>query len=73
MLKELNQTVASICTATATTAAALTDGAAILRIKGSAAKNIAALEAVQAIKEAKKDTSQEDIDAAAALLSEIGV
>lgn len=73
MLKELNQTVAAVCTATATTAAALTDGAAILRLKGQAAKHISALEAVKAIEEAKADCSKEQIDAAAALLSEIGV
>lgn len=73
MLKELNQTVSAVCTATSTVAKALEDGAVVLRIKGNTAKNISALEAVKAIKEAKVDASKEEIDQAAALLAELGV
>ena len=73
MLKEINQTIAAVCTATATTAKAVEDGAAILRLKGAAAKQIAALEAVKAASEAKKGASKDELDQAAALLAELGV
>lgn len=73
MLKEINQTVSSVCTATSTVAKALEDGAVVLRIKGNTAKNIAALESIKAVKEMKQDFTNEEIDAAAALLSELGV
>ena len=69
MLKELNQTFAAVCKATSTTAQAINDGAAILRIKGVAAKQVAALEAATAIKEAAKDASNEEIKAAQELLA----
>ena len=69
MLKELNQTIAAVCSMTATTAAALEDGSKILRIKGVAATQVAALEAVKAIKEASKDASNEEIKAAQELLA----
>jgi putative intracellular protease/amidase len=73
MLKEINQTVAAVCTATATTAQALNDGAAILRIKGAAAKHISAIEAVKSISEAKSECSKDEIDQALNLLAELGV
>lgn len=71
MLKELNQTFAAICQATATTALAVNDGAAVLRIKGVAAKQVCALDAVKSIKDAKKDLSAEELNAAIELLSSI--
>ena len=69
MLKELNQAFGAVCSMTATTAAALEDGSKILRIKGVAAKQTAALESIKAIKEAKDGLSNEDLEAAAELLS----
>ena len=68
MLKELNQTFAALCSTTSTTAKAVESGAKILQIKGVAATQVAALEAVKAIEEAKKDCSQEQLEAAAELL-----
>ena len=68
MLKELNETVASVCEATSVTAKALTDGAKILRLKGAAAKQVAALESVQAITKAKENCTQEQLKAACELL-----
>ena len=69
MLKELNATLGALCSMTVTTAKAVDDGAKILRIKGVAATQVAALEAVKSIEEAKKDCSQEQLEAAAELLS----
>lgn len=69
MLREINETVASVCEATSVTAKALTDGAKILRIKGAAAKQTAALEAVAAIEAAKKDLTQQQLQAAIELLT----
>ena len=69
MLREINETVASVCEATSVTAKALTDGAKILRIKGAAAKQTAALEAVAAIEAAKKDLTQQQLQAAIELLN----
>ena len=69
MLKELNTTLAALCSVTATTAAALEEGSKILRIKGTSAKQIAALESVKAISEAKKDCSKEELAAAVELLN----
>ena len=69
MLKELNETVASVCEATSVTAKALTDGAKILRLKGAAAKQVAALEAAAAIAAAKQSCSEEQLLAAQALLN----
>ena len=69
MLKELNETFGALCSMTVTTAKAVDDGAKILRIKGVAAKQTAALESVKAIKEAKDGLSNEDLEAAAELLS----
>ena len=69
MLKELNQTIAAVCSVTATTAQAVEDGAKILRIKGAAAKQTAALEAVQAIAAAKEGCTEEQLLAAQALLN----
>lgn len=69
MLKELNSAFGALCSVTATTAAALEDGAKVLRIKGSAAKQIAALEAVAAISAAKEGFSSEELKAANELLN----
>ena len=69
MLKELNETVASVCEATSVTAKALTDGAKILRLKGAAAKQVAALEAAAAIAAAKKDCDEQQLAAALELLN----
>ena len=68
MLKELNETVASVCEATSVTAKALTDGAKILRLKGAAAKQLAALEAASAIEAAKQNATQEQLNYALELL-----
>ena len=69
MLKELNTAFSAVCSVTATTAAALEDGAKILRLKGTAAKQVAALEAVASIAEAKKNLTQEELKAAIELLN----
>ena len=69
MLKELNEAFGALCSMTVTTAKAVDDGAKVLRIKGVAATQVAALEAVKAIEEAKKDCSQEQLEAAAELLA----
>ena len=69
MLKELNNTIAALCAVTATTAQAAEDGAKILRIKGAAAKQTAAIEAVAAIEAAKKNLTQQQLTAAAELLT----
>ena len=69
MLKELNETLAAVCSVTATTAQAVEDGAKILRIKGAAAKQVAALEAAAAIAAAKQSCSEEQLLAAQALLN----
>ena len=69
MLKELNQTFAALCSVTATTAQAVEDGAKILRLKGAAAKQTAALEAVASIAEAKKNLTQQQLQAAIELLA----
>ena len=69
MLKELNQTFAALCSVTATTALAAEDASKILRIKGAAAKQTAALEAVAAIEAAKQNCTQEQLTAAAELLA----
>lgn len=71
MLKELNSTLGAICAVTATTALALESGSKVLRIKGEAAKQTAALEAVKSIAEAKKDCTEEQLKAAAELLSSV--
>ena len=68
MLKELNGAVGSIFTATSSAFAALDDGAKILRLKGVAAKQVAALEAASAIEAAKQNCSSEQLEAAAELL-----
>ena len=69
MLKELNQAFGAICSTTSTTAKALESGSKILLIKGEAAKQCSALEAIKAISEAKKDCTQEMLEAAAELLA----
>ena len=69
MLKELNSTFGAMCAAVATTSLAINDGAAILRLKGVGAKQMAALEAVAAIEAAKKDLTQQQLQAAAELLA----
>lgn len=69
MLKELNATFGSLCSVTATTAQALEEGSKILRIKGVAAKQVAALEAVKAVSEAKENCSEQQLAAAVELLS----
>lgn len=69
MLKELNATLGAICAVTATTALALESGSKVLRIKGEAAKQTAALEAVKSIAEAKKDCSEQELAAAIELLN----
>ena len=69
MLKELNQTFAALCSVTATTAQAVEDGSKILKIKGAAAKQLAAIEAVAAIEAAKKNLTQQQLTAAAELLT----
>ena len=69
MLKELNQTFAALCSVAASTAQAVEDGSKILRIKGAAAKQITAIEAVAAIEAAKQNCSQEQLTAAAELLA----
>ena len=69
MLKELNATLGAICAVTATTALALESGSKVLRIKGEAAKQTAALEAVKAISEAQKDCSEAELKAACELLA----
>lgn len=71
MLKELNNTVAALCAVTATTALAAEDASKILRIKGAAAKQLAALEAVAAIEAAKQNATQEQLNSALELLAEI--
>ena len=69
MLKELNKAFGSLCSTTSTTARAIESGAKILLIKGEAAKQVSALEAVKAVSLAKQDCSQEQLDAAQELLS----
>lgn len=69
MLREINETVASVCEATSVTAKALTDGAKILRLKGAAAKQVAALESVKAISKAKEGFTDKEIEAALELLA----
>lgn len=69
MLKELNQAFGSLCSVTSTTAAALEEGSKILRIKGVAAKQTAALEAVKSISKAKEGCSEKELEAALELLS----
>ena len=71
MLKELNEAFGALCSTTSTTAKALESGSKILLIKGEAAKQITALEAVKSIKDAKKDCSQEELKAALELLSSV--
>ena len=68
MLKELNQTFAALCSVTSTTASALEDGAKVLKIKGASAKQVAALEAVKAISEAKENCTEAELKAACELL-----
>lgn len=68
MLKELNAAFGAVCSATSTTAKAINDGAIILRIKGTSAKQVCALESIKNIKEAKDGLSDAEIAAAAALL-----
>ena len=69
MLKELNSTFGAMCAAVATTSLAINDGAAILRLKGVAAKQTCALESVKAISKAKEGCSEEELKAAIELLS----
>lgn len=69
MLKELNTAFAALCSVTATTAQAVEDGSKILRIKGTAAKQVAAIEAIKAIEEAKKDLTEQQVTAAIELLA----
>ena len=68
MLKELNATLGALCSMTVTTAKAVDDGAKVLRIKGVAAKQVAALEAAAAIAAAKKDCDEQQLQAACELL-----
>lgn len=68
MLRELNEAFGSLCNVTSTTAKALEDGAKILRIKGTSSKQIAAIEAVKAISEAKENCSEAELKAACELL-----
>lgn len=69
MLKELNIAFGSLCSVTATTAKAVEAGSKILLIKGEAAKQVTALEAVKSISAAKKDCSDKELEAALELLS----
>lgn len=69
MLKELNTAFGALCSVTATTAQALEDGSKILRIKGAAAKQTAALEAVKSISAAKEECTEAEIKAAQELLA----
>lgn len=69
MLKELNATFGAVCSTVATTSAALEEGSKILRIKGIAAKQQAALEAVKSLSEAKKDCNDAELAAAIELLA----
>lgn len=69
MLKELNSAFGALCSTTSTTAKALESGSKILLIKGEAAKQIAALEAVKNIAEAKKGCDDDEIKAANELLT----
>lgn len=69
MLKELNTAFGAVCSVTATTALALDEGSKILRIKGVAAKQTAAIESIKAISAAKKDCTEEELAAAIELLS----
>ena len=69
MLKELNSTFGAMCAAIATTSLAINDGAAILRLKGVGAKQVAALEAATAIEAAKQNATQQQLQAAAELLA----
>lgn len=71
MLKELNTAISALCNVTSTASLALEDGAKILRLKGSAAKQITALESVKAIQKAKEGFSDKEIEAALELLSSI--
>ena len=71
MLKELNETFAALCSVTATTAQAVEDGSKILKIKGAADKQLAAIEAVAAIEAAKQNATQEQLNSALELLAEI--
>ena len=68
MLKELNTMISATAEAVAATSLALTDGAKILRLKGVAAKQVAALEAASAIEAAKQNCSSEQLEAAVELL-----
>ena len=69
MLKELNTAFAALCSVTATTAQAVEDGSKILRIKGAAAKQVAAIESVKSISEAKKNLTDTELAAAIELLA----
>ena len=69
MLKELNGAVGSIFTATSSAFAALDDGAKILRIKGVAAKQMAALETAAAIQSATAAANQQQLKIAEELLA----
>lgn len=69
MLKELNQAFGALCNVTSTTALALEEGTKILRIKGITSKQIAALESVKALQEAKEGLSDKELTAAIELLS----
>ena len=69
MLKELNTAFSAVCSVTATTAAALEDGAKILRLKGVGAKQMAALETAAAIQAATAAANQQQLKIAEELLA----
>lgn len=69
MLKEINAAIAATATTVAVAAGALEEGSKILKIKGIAAKNLAAIEAIKALEQSKKDCSNEQLKAATELLN----
>ena len=69
MLKELNTAFGAVCSTVATTSSALEEGSKILMLKGIAAKQVAAIEAVKSLSEAKENCSEEELNAAIELLS----
>lgn len=69
MLKEINAAIAATATTVAVAAGALEEGSKILKIKGIAAKNLAAIEAVKSIEQSKKDCSNAELEAAQQLLN----
>lgn len=68
MLKELNATFGAVCSTVATTSYALEEGSKILRLKGVAAKQVAAIEAVKSLEKAKEGCNEQQLKAACELL-----